>query len=592
MAHRRYKDTKDDHTKNNIIDEVDRLFKKYKHGISQSDFTKLSNPANYNNNFELANKIQEAYLATEALVTKKAKKVARVIKEKYGNQNLPYHYLLEKVLQFKYKYKFSDSVFARFQEITEQELIGSKSTSIIIPSTKMMKTLGYINMDYGPTNQKLSDIDYKCIQEIIKINALTKQIYTQAIIQSYNYKLSNIYTQLQTFRPELGHSNTGALVHPVIAALFLDKNKTLDSHFIYSNLANIVEKRYKNEPLQYWSDIKLFNALVRDTNDIVCNSVSPYMDLLTRVKIQHNLWDCVINLREGRIYNRPTFTNLLVELSNCSIMSFEEQSLIFGNTDGIILRRLLGTFSFKPTSIYSLPITTGLNTMTTYDINPFQQHMKPIVTNIPIVHIKLTPNTMFTQNKTIDLMKSLDQKMLLIEHGKMVMKQTNIIYSHGVIFFYVDRRKISLNPMGLKNINLNIESIPPSIMASYESFDDSITVNYLTKIEINKIEYNLKSVILAETLHLPSGQEIMLNSSTLIYTEDPNNIGGTNVLKYDPIGLNILYNNDNKPILNISNMGPINTKSREEEAFEKYGLIYMYTIDPDAEELYKRKQFP
>jgi hypothetical protein len=275
-------------------------------------------------------------------------------------------------------------------------------------------------------------------------------------------------------------------------------------------------------------------------------------------------------------------------------MSFEEQSLIFGNTDGIILRRLLGAFSFKPTSIYSLPITTGMNTVTSYDINPFQQHMKPVVTNIPIVHIKLTPNTMFTANKTIDLMKSIDQKMLLIEHGKMVMKQTNIIYSHGVIFFYVDRRKISLKPMALRNINLNVESIPPSIMTSYESFDDSITVNYLTQMEINKIKYNLKSVILAETLTLPSSQEIMLNSSALIYTDKPQFIGQTDVFKYDPIGLNNIngLNNSNTPLINFGAMNTIGTKPREEEAFEKYGIIYMYTIDPEDEELYKKKQFP
>ena len=78
----------------------------------------------------------------------------------------------------------------------------------------------------------------------------------------------------------------------------------------------------------------------------------------------------------------------------------------------------------------------------------------------------------------------------------------------------------------------------------------------------------------------------MLNSSTLIYIKNLNNISGTNVLKYDLIRLNILYNNDNKLILNISNMKLINAKSKEEAAFKKYSLIYIYTINLNAEELY------
>jgi len=571
METRRYKNTKHD---NDIEEKVDELFKKYKHGMTQQQFTNLRNNMNDN---ELVDKLQKEYLETESVITKRAKKLARVVKEKYGNLNMPYHFLLEKVLRFKRKYNLSDAVFSRFQEIYEQELIGSKSQDILLPATKIMNALGYVNVSYTPNNSKLSDTDYKCIQEIIKINAISKQLYTQVIIQSYNYNYVNAIGTAK-YIPELGHSNTGSLIHPVIAGLFVTKNKVLDNHFLHSNLANIIERRYKNHPLENFSDLKLFNALIRDSNDIVCNSTSTYMDLLTRVKIQNNLWDVVVNLREGKIYNRPSYTNLLLELGNCSIISSGEQFLMFGNTDGIILRRLLGAFSYKPTVIYSLPYQMTSTTIA-FDVNPYQMYLKPVVSNIPIIHIRATPD-LSTMNviKNIKLSDATNQKQLVIEHGKMVLKQTNVIYSNGLLFFYVDRRKTAVNHNLLNTFNPMSLNLPTSVIATYEKISDTITVEYEPTIEINNVLYNLKSVILAETFTLVDNKfknEIMLNSSALLVIKDDNN---DIKVKYDPIGLNNSQTaNYNKPYLELDST--YSNSPDSEELFKTKGIIYMYEID-------------
>jgi hypothetical protein len=205
----------------NINEEVDKLFRKHKKGLTQKEFMELRDEYG---DPDFVDKLQKAYIHEDNRVNKKAKKVLRVVKEKYGDKELPYHYILEKVAQFKKKYNFSDAVFLRFQEIFENELMGSKSKEILIPSTKMMKVLGYLDLNYSKNlNKSLTDADARSIQEIIKLNSnpFFKDKQRQVIMQSHTYKIVNSVNT--SYNPQLGDSNTGPLVHPVIAAMFIDK---------------------------------------------------------------------------------------------------------------------------------------------------------------------------------------------------------------------------------------------------------------------------------------------------------------------------------------------------------------------------------
>jgi len=571
---------------NNINDEVDKIFKKHKNGLTQKEFMDLRNQYG---DVEFADKVQKAYINEDNRVTKKAKKVVRIMKEKYGEKQLPYHYLLEKAAQFKRKYNFSDAVFTRFQEIYEQELIGSKSQEVLMPSTKMMKILGYLDLDYSKNlNKSLSDADARSIQEIIKLNSnpMFRDKQRQALMQSLTYKTAHVAGQ---YRPELGDSNSGPLVHPVIAALFVNKIDILDKHFLYSNLANIVDCRYNNKPLEYITDIKLFNALVRDPNDILCNSHSPYTDLLARVKIQHCLWENVVNFREGRYYRVPAFNMLLQELENCNLLSNGEKSLMYGNSDGTILKRLLNAFSFRPTVIYHMP--KDMDTRVLFNSNPYQQIVRPIVSSTSIIHLK--PPMQLDKSlppKKITLTDSLKQTQLVIEHGKMILKETHITYSNGVLFFYVDRRQSRIYDTKLagttfSNVDLNFSSgIPYSVISSYDTIND-VEVIIQDIININDNQYILKSVVIAEVLPLKEGKEVIINSSTIFNENKDLTNGGfkSNWYRYDPIGLNntILTSAINVPLAPINYDRNINSELGSDYLLKSRGIIYVYDLISD-----------
>jgi hypothetical protein len=565
----------------NINEEVDKLFKRNKDGLTQKEFLDLRNQYG---DVDFVDKLQKAYIHEDNRVTKKAKKVVRVIKEKYADKQLPFHYLLEKVSQFKKKYNFSDAVFVRFQEIFEKELLESKSKEVLIPTTKMMKILGYIDLEYSKNlNKSLSDSDLRSIQEIIKLNSnpLFREKQRQAIMQSHTYKKINaICTE---FNPKLGDSNTGPLVHPVIASMFIDKINILDTHFLYSNLANIVDCRFNNKPLEYITDIKLFNALVRDPNDILCNSASPYTDLLSRIKIQHCLWENVINFREGRYYKNPMFNVLLQELEACNLLLGNERSLMYGNSDGTILKRLLNAFSFRPTVIFHMPHMSKI----IVNENPFQQFTRPIVTNTSLIYLK-PPMNLNLNNTTvrIKLTDAILQQQPVFEHGRMMLKETFITFSNGVLFFYVDRRETKfydskLIGTTLNNINLNFSSgIPYSVVSSYDTLSN-IEVDVPDTMEINNRTYILRTFVVAETLKLDNNKEVITNSS-MLFTDSKELVGGINNIwiRYDPIGLN---NTNISSGLNMP-MAPINEIRNMEfslqiDDLKKYkGLIYMYEL--------------
>lgn len=569
----------------NINDEVDKLFRKHKKGLTQKEFMELRDEYG---DPDFVDKLQKAYIHEDNRVNKKAKKVLRVVKEKYGDKELPYHYILEKVAQFKKKYNFSDAVFSRFQEIFEQELMGSKSKEVLIPSTKMMKVLGYLDLNYSKNlNKSLTDADARSIQEIIKLNSnpFFKDKQRQVIMQSHTYKMVNsVHTN---YNPQLGDSNTGPLVHPVVAAMFIDKIPILDTHFLYSNLANIVDCRYNNKSLEYITDIKLFNALVRDPNDILCNSASPYTDLLARVKIQHCLWENVINFREGRYYKVPAFNMLLQELESCNLLSNNERSLMYGNSDGIILKRILNAFSFRPTIIYHMPYDTGTKIL--FNANPYQQLVRPIVTSSSLIH--LSPPTYYDGTNTprqITLSSAVKQQQVIIENGKIQRKDTFVAHSNGVIFFYIDRRATKLYDHKLagttfSNVDLNfVSGIPYSVINSYDTMNN-IDVIVEDTMQINNRQYNLRTVVIAETLKLRNNSDVIINSSALFNNKKIISHGavGNTWYRYDPIGLN----NDNLTYLKNSPMSPINynrdieSELSVDHLLKTRGIIYIYELE-------------
>ena len=560
---------------NSIVDdEVKKLIKKGNEKVTSSDFSKLREKYDESN----ADEIQQNYLEKHHLISKRGKKLAKFIKRKYGDQQYPFHVLLEYAKKVKTHYGLSDDEFVEFQRIYEQELIGLKSPDVLAVSTNMMKVLGSINIDYHGFGFKLNDTDYKYLQDILKLNASSKPLHAQTVSQSMQYRDCDFEALTGTFRRDLGHK-PGDHIHPVIAAMFLPKINSLDNHFIHGNISGIVKTRYNNEGLNTRADFELFDSITRDPNDIVCDNKSSILDLLNRCHVQNQLWNCILNLRNGQYYN-TSFREFVTSIDICKLNKQDNPDLIYGRYDGTILKRLLSSFSFRPTIVSTMPVYNVIN------MNPYMQNIRPMVTHVPMINLRLPPS--INDDTPISLSDALNQHQYFIENGSVVPKHTTLIYSKGVLFFFVDRRANIIRYNDMQPFNLN--RLPASV-SGFERLNDRV-IDFELEFDIGDDKYKLRSVVIADINTNSPEKNIVVGSSAIfaIHADFQKNILQNEFFLYDPMGVIdpiININNDTYenrgPISQIyyeSGAGPINSSFHERAS--KYGIIFMYELVQDS----------
>jgi hypothetical protein len=505
-----------------VEDEVQKLFRKNNGKISSADFMKLRQQYD---DADLVEKIQKAYLEKHSSISKKAKKFAQLIREKYSNQQYPFHILLEKARLFKVKHDLTEDEFAEFQRIYEQELVGFKSAEVVVPSTNMMKVLGSINVDFQGFTMKLNDNEYKVLQELLKLYSSSRPLHAQVLLQSMQYRDCDFEALTGEFKRNMGH-RPGDSIHPVVAAMFLPKIDLLENHFLYSNIAGIVKARYNGEALTNRPDYELFYALTQDPNDVVCDNRSPMSDLLNRAQLQNQLWNCVLNLRNGQYYN-SVFREFVSSVDVCRLNKQDNPDLVYGRYDGTILKRLLSAFSFRPTVVSTTPVYQIVN------INPYQQNVRPIVTAVPMMNLRLPPTV--SDETPISLSDALEQHQYFLENGTMVPRHTSLIYSRGVLFFFVDRRAnvIRFNDMQ----PFNIARLPLAV-SGFERLNDR-EVLYEDEIKIRGDTYQLRSVVLAEVNRNTPEKNVVVGSSAIfmLHADPAKGLYQNEFFQYDPLGV-------------------------------------------------------
>ena len=554
-----------------VDDEVQKLFKRNGGKINQQDFQNLRTRIG---NEELVEKIQRLFVEKYTEISKKAKKFAQLIREKYANSQYPFHILIEKAYKYKVKHHLTDEEFGEFQRIYENELIGLKSPEVFTYNTNLQKVLGNVSVDYQGFTTKLSDTDYKVLQDILKLYASSKSLHSQVLLQSMQYEDCGKEAFAGKYRRDF--HNVANHVHPVIAALFLPKIDILEQHFIHSNIANIVKTRYNKEQFTSMSDAILYDALVKDPNDVVCDSRSTIVDLHNRAQLQNQLWNAVLSLRNGQYYNSSS-SEFINAIDTCRMNRYDSPDLVYGRYDGTILKRLLSAFSFRPTVVTTMPVYQVFNT------NPYQQNIKPIVTYVPMINLKLpyTANDM----SPIELKEALEQNQLLLENGIVVPKNTSLIYSRGVLFFYIDRRA---------NIIYNTHSHPsfvfnklPSAVSGFERINQR-PINFDITIPIRNDVYRLRSVILSEVNDLANEKDLVVGSSTTIMIHQDYNAGRyqDEYYKYDPYSVIKNFTDNSSPMNVLPQMGGTIDNGKEEDGFidsaRTRGIVFMYELIKDT----------
>ena len=560
---------------NVVNEEIQKLLRKNNEKTSSDLINRLKSKIGDD---DLVNKIQQKYVEIHSSIVKKARKFARLIREKYGDSRYPFHILLEKAHMFKVKHGLSNDEFAEFQRIYEQELVGLQSPEVFAYANNMMKLLGTSQSNGGFTS-KLNDQDYKYLQEILKLSSTSKVLHSQVFLQSVQY--NDCAFQALTGKYDRTKDNPLEHVHPVIAALFLPKVEELEHNFILANMANIVKARFNKEPVSNLPDAKLFHALISDPNDIVCDSRSSVLDLLNRCNLQQQLWNCVLNLRNGQYYGAG-FRDFISGVDMCKLNKYDNPDLVYGRYDGTVVKRLLSSFSFRPTMLASSTVNPN-----NFSTNPYTQNMRPVVSAVPMINLRLAPN-INNNNAVVNLSDALQQDQVLVENGMIVSKQTSLLFSNDVLFFYVDRRANSIRLEELKPYNIG--KMPVSI-SGFERLNDQ-EVEFKEELTIRSDLYKLRSVVLSEVNEISQNtkdQNIVVGSSAVIIAQG-SEYETPDYLYYNPLGVVKGFEQAGTPVRNdpitLIPMGP-QVGGYEEASFlnmaKKRGIIFMYQLVKDED---------
>jgi len=510
-----------------IKSEVRRLYEADPHRISSDDMKALRKKYS---DFDILERIQADYLEKRSDIKKKAKKFAKLVLEAWGSANYPLHTLLKKAYKAKKKYDLSDAEFQEFRRIYEKQILAQRypqarrRTTIAVIETNLSRALGTVSTEPSD-GMTVPEGDYKTLQKILRLYAETRATHAQVVLQAMTYRDVAYEAMRGTYNSN--KNNPACHVHPVVAALFLPKIRIIDEHMLIANISYIVKSRYNKEPIMTKPDYELFYDLISDPNDVVCDLSSPIADLHDRAVLQHHLWNSVLNLRHGRYYDCNN-TDFLMAIDNCKVSAFDNPDFMYVNDEGTIMRRLLGAFSFRPTvvmtkALYGTVVTAGMMGAV---------HM-PSVTSVPMITLRL-PFMTTRDTNAVNLEDSIDQAQWFLEGGTIVPKNQSIIYSRGVMIFYVPRRTHSINIERLSE-PYNFTRLPPTI-SGFERVN-ARPVNFNEVMRIGDDTYKLRSVVVVDVNKNVGVSDLIIGNSTAIMTHfDPDT--GTNeaYYYYDPRG--------------------------------------------------------
>ena len=341
-------------------------------------------------------------------------------------------------------------------------------------------------------------------------------------------------------------------------------------------MAGVVKSRYQDEALTTRPDYELFYSLVTDPNDVVCNNASPVLDLLNRVNVQHQLWNSVLHLRNGQYYN-TSFREFINAVDICKLNRYDNPDLVYGRHDGTVIKRLLSCFSYRPTVVATSPVYQMFST------NPYHQTIRPVVTTVPMINLRLPVN--LTDNSPVNLDDALSQSQFFLEGNHVVPKHTDLIYSRGLLIFYVDRRANVMRVHGHHPFNFGHF---PQALAGFERLNER-QVNFSTQIPIRGDQYNLRSIVLNEVNKNIPNQNIVVGSSTavMIHADPTRGQNAEEFFHYDPMGVVDFRpgppNNHNKPCTQIYGTPGIGQVGHSfSEMGESRGTIFIYQLAHDS----------
>jgi len=531
----------------------------------------------YPNNTEFIDKVMHGYKSSMQKIYKKAKKFKEFLADHYSGISLSMGEMLRKAKKYQKKYKFTDAEFDMFLLLVRTDTNASYINKV--PTTKMAKTLGYDALVTTTSKLNVSANEQMYVEEIVNKYGETKPLHAQVILQSLTY--NDCANEALSGEFDQKKHNPYQHIHPVLAALFLPRIDLFEEHMLMANIGYIVQRKANDQQILTLPDFKLYWAMVTDPNDLACNISNALVDLKNRFTLQTQIWDAVLNLRQGKYYYNDTrgLTNFMNALENCRNIIHDAPDFTYIKDEGTILRRILSAFSLYPTYV-SVNRFWGTNLATQYGYQAASYDAVGFsnITRVPMITLRL-PFNISGVSRGITLEDALGQVQLFVENKTIVPKTIQIIHSNDILFFHVARKYQNIN---FEKLKYHMYSLPMTV-SGWEKINEHPIISPKSMTIMNEI-YDLRSVVLVEKSIMPN-KDVIVGSSTMVIMKSDNIRFEEICVHYDPqrCGIGIYdevtntYERD-KPIRIIPSVSPFSGNKIEsfDQRASTRGTIFMY----------------
>ena len=485
---------------------------------------------------DIVENIRSKYVEKLKKVRKLAEKIYEKLVSKYPN--LSFKEYISKIGEYKKKYNFDDSEMQSILQILfKNKQVIRNNEFLEMGQNEMGKALGF-QMATGNYASKMEvrPDEMEQLQSILQLNAATKELHQQVMLQSIIYSdvsLTAIVGEFDKYRV-----NVFSYIHPVVAALFLPKIPFLENHMLYGSISGIVQKRYEGSHLETQPDYELYYDISTDPSEVACNidynyllngKAKPINDLLARINVQVKLWESVLNLRQGKYYTND-LSSFIGAIDTCRNSVFDAADFAYVKDEGTILRKLFSAFSIRPIIVCTAPVM-GIST----NNSPLSNLATTHITTIPMISYRISPMDARSKTNPYNLSHALSQRQLYIHKRQLTVKTQKVMYCRDILIFYVHRRFQTVN---LSKLARPYDALRlPATVNAIEKLHRA-KVDFAYNLNINDIQrFDIKSIVAVELA--PSNfSEMIIGCSALVRASD--NLQGDSdvVLYYNPLDIN------------------------------------------------------
>lgn len=480
------------------------------------------------------------------LAQKVAEKVVKRLSEKHGH--LSDREVLHKVRSYQDQYKLSSPMMNAIIRYVQDYRSADPSVSTKGFNFKPIKSNAIGHMLGNPRIRtvgapKITAEDHPYLKQILRLNTEHHHLFMALTDNTMRYKDCMFQKTARKFKSTFSQEDA---VNPLFVALFGPKIRTLDWHFLLPSLSNIIKLRSEGRQPTTILEHQLLWHISHDTTSQPCTSDKSAMhDLLKRVKIQIALWQAVLNLRNGALYD-PHNNRILAELYHCNPNTYMSPDMLINSDEHQLLERLFGAMSFKTIYMSTLPFiphTNGQNSYNNPYWNPAIHAIATETVSIFTLRLPILPDGLdsVTEVNPIKLQEHLKHQDFFVDPTtrNIIPHNVHVVHCEGVFIVYINRNKASFNIHGIHRMRspFHFNQLP---VVDYQNrlaniYPVEVPENLLIG-EHTKQTFKLRSMVIArttvDTYSIDAvSKKMIAGSEAIVY---PSDSSAQDIWKYSP----------------------------------------------------------